>query len=96
VLERTGEGGIIVDMGDRHVFLTEAQVQLRTMPPDHWCLVRRRDVFRERTPEGGAVPGRYAVCPSCRHRQDLDDGHPEALACDRCGVTSPVDWDTDG
>lgn len=96
VRERTREGGVIVDMGDRHVFLAEAQVYLRSTPPDRWCVVRRSDVFRERTPEGGGVPGRYAVCPACRHRQDMDEGRPAALACARCGVTSAVDYDADG
>lgn len=96
VLSRTDGGGVIVDMGDRHVFLSEAQVHLRTTPPDHWCVVRRSDVFRDRSPGGGPVPGRYAVCPACRHRQDIDDGRPAELDCDRCRTRAPVDYDTDG
>lgn len=96
VLERAGDGGVIIDMDGRHFFLSETQVHLRTTPPDHWCVVRRSDVFRERSPDGGPVPGRYAVCPACRHRQDMDDDRPDALTCERCGVTSPVDHESHG
>ncbi|MGH7657882.1 MAG: hypothetical protein ACREL6_06575, partial [Gemmatimonadales bacterium] len=72
VLERTSEGGLIVEVEGRQFFLSEAQVHFSESPPGKWCVVGRDDVFRDRAVGGGEVPPRYAVCPHCRHRQDLE------------------------
>ena len=94
ILETTPDGKVVVvQVDNRPVRVSRMDVEVRAEPPSQWCVVNRTGVMRPTF--GGQAPlPRYAVCPSCRERQDFD-GQPEKLTCQRCKKESEVDW-TDG
>ncbi|MGH7644079.1 MAG: hypothetical protein ACREMR_00700 [Gemmatimonadales bacterium] len=90
IVEETSEH-VVVEVRRRPVYLSRDDVAVRRAPPDHWSVVVRTGVLRPTLGGAGAVTTRYAVCPRCHHRQDVE-GAPAALRCDRCRETAPVDW----
>jgi len=57
-------------------------------PPRKWTVVARpRDAVRVPSSWGN----RYAVCPSCRERQQ-SIGRPGRMTCNRCRVNFQVGW----
>jgi len=58
-------------------------------PPRRWTIVPRpHDAVRYPASWGT----RYAVCPSCGERAQLE-GHPERIVCPRCRGDFAVAWD---
>lgn len=90
IVEETTEH-IVVEVRRRPVYLSREDVAIRIAPPDHWSVVVRTGVLRPTLGGEGAVTTRYAVCPRCHHRQDVE-GAPAELHCERCHETAPVDW----
>ena len=58
-------------------------------PPRRWTVVARPANAVNMPPSWG---NEYAVCPSCRHRQQLA-GHAKNLTCERCQGEFAVAWD---
>lgn len=93
VLEQRGDV-VVVEVRDRSVRLSRADVHVRADPPDHWSVVARTGVLRPTLGGGKEIITTYAVCPRCHYRQDLPDPKPTALTCHGCGEEAPVDWTT--
>lgn len=64
-------------------------LEIRRTPPRCWTVVPRPANAVNLPPSWGLE---YAVCPSCRHRQQLT-GHPKRLRCGHCQVEFTVAWD---
>ena len=95
ILERTPDGQVVVvEVDKRPVRVSSIEVQVRDLPPDSWCVVKRTGVMRP-TWGGQKIFTVYAVCPSCRERQEFE-GQPPRMTCQRCGKDSPVDWADNG
>lgn len=91
IVEKTPDGQVVVvQVDNRPVRVSRVDVEVRVDPPSLWCVVNRAGVMRPTF--GGQAPlPKYAVCPHCRERQDLD-GQPASLMCQRCKKESGVDW----
>jgi|ERR1041384_2398356 hypothetical protein len=93
IVEDTGEH-LVLDVNQRRVRLSRADVQVRASEPDQWSIVVRTGVLRPTL--GGSkeqVTTTYAVCPSCRERQEFN-GHPANLECAKCHKAAAIDWAT--
>ncbi len=91
IIEETAEH-VVLDVHERRVRLSRADLQVRLTPPDHWSIVVRTGVMRPTL--GGSkepVTQTYAVCPSCNERQEFS-GKPTSLRCTRCKGDASVDW----
>jgi len=92
ILEETAEH-VVLDVHEKRIRMSRADLQVRLTPPDHWSIVVRTGVLRPTL--GGnkdqPVTQTYAVCPSCNERQEFN-GRPTSLRCTRCGKDASVDW----
>lgn len=91
ILEQTVDGKVVVEVRQKPVRLSQVDVRVRELPPDHWSVVVRTGVLRPTLGGGHDVVTTYAVCPHCHERQDFA-GQPESLKCTRCARVAPVDW----
>jgi len=57
-------------------------LELRTTPPREWTVARTAQASDP-----------YLVCPSCRHRAQLQDGRATTLRCPRCNELFAIAWD---
>jgi hypothetical protein len=91
IVEKTPDGKVVVvEVDNKPVRVSRVDVEVRDDAPSMWCVVNRTGVMRPTF--GGQAPlPRYAVCPSCRERQDFN-GHPESMTCQRCKKESKVDY----
>ena len=63
-------------------------IEVVATPPRKWTVVARpRDAVRLPASWGD----RYAVCPSCRERQQIV-GSPSRMTCQHCRGEYPVGW----
>ncbi|HMA44050.1 MAG TPA: hypothetical protein VKO86_08540 [Gemmatimonadales bacterium] len=91
IVEETAEH-VVLDVHEKRIRLSRADLQVRLTPPDHWSIVVRTGVLRPTL--GGdrkSVTQTYAVCPSCNERQEFT-GKPTSLRCTRCRNEATVDW----
>ena len=66
----------------RTLAVSRSLLELRSTPPREWTVARTKDA---------ADP--YLVCPSCRHRAHLPEGHAATLRCPRCNELFTIAWD---
>lgn len=92
IVEETADDHVVVEVRQRRVRISRADVRIREQAPDQWSVVVRTGLLRPTlgTPRT-SLHTTYAVCPSCHQRQEFK-GTPKTLTCDRCGVTAGVDW----
>jgi len=91
IVEETTEH-VVLDVHQKRIRMSRADLQVRQSPPDHWSIVVRTGVMRPTL--GGSkepVTQTYAVCPACNERQELT-GQPSLLHCTRCNNEAAVDW----
>jgi len=80
---------VILDVNRQPVRLERASLEIVPLRPQQWSVVARpRDSVD--MPIGWG--SRYAVCPSCCHRQALP-GQPVQLQCLNCGAVFAIAWD---
>lgn len=90
IVEETDDDHVIVEVRNRRVRLTRADIRVRHDPPERWSVVVRTGVLRP-TLGGREVSRTYAVCPSCHQRVEFT-GTPAILECSGCGKSAAVDW----
>lgn len=91
IVEETSEH-VVLDVHEKRIRLSRADLQVRLTPPDNWSIVVRTGVMRPTL--GGnreAVTQTYAVCPTCNERQEFS-GKPTRLRCTKCRGEASVDW----
>ena len=91
VVEETADH-LVLDVHQKRIRMSRADLQVRQSPPDHWSVVVRTGVMRPTL--GGSrepVTQTYAVCPACNERQEFT-GQPSLLRCTRCDNEAAVDW----
>lgn len=92
IIDETDDGHVVVQVRQKRVRLTRADVTVTLAPPESWSVVVRTGVLRPTLGgKGNEVVTTYGVCPKCQERQEFD-GKPRTLQCTRCGNTAPVDW----
>ena len=73
--------------GEKATLLRD-ELQFVSSRPPHWTMIVH-------CPHSVTLPGklgkRYAVCPSCSHRQ-VPLGEPKGLRCDRCNGLFNIAW----
>jgi hypothetical protein len=91
IVEKTVDGKVVVvKVDEKPVRVSRVDVQVRLDPPECWSVVYRTGVMRP-TFGGVTPPPTYAVCPSCRERQEFQ-GQPLTMVCQKCRKESEVDW----
>ena len=76
----------VLDVNRKPVSVPQYLLQVVSTPPARWTVVPTpRHVVR-------LWGVRYAVCPSCRDRAQLE-GRPQRMACVRCKLEFEVDWE---
>ena len=66
----------------RALAVARSLLELRSTPPREWTVAGTT-----------AASDPYLVCPSCRHRAHLPDGHVATLRCPRCNELFTIAWD---
>ena len=66
----------------RNIQVARSLLEFRSTPPREWTVARTKDASDP-----------YLVCPSCRHRAQLPDGHAATLRCPRCNELFTIAWD---
>jgi len=66
----------------RNIQVARSLLEFRSTPPREWAVARTKDASDP-----------YLVCPSCRHRAHLPDGHAATLRCPRCNELFTIAWD---
>jgi len=66
----------------RNIQVARSLLEFRSTPPREWTVARTKDASDP-----------YLVCPSCRHRAHLPDGHAATLRCPRCNELFTIAWD---
>jgi len=66
----------------RNIQVARSLLEFRSTPPREWAVARTKDASDP-----------YLVCPSCRHRAQLPDGHAATLRCPRCNELFTIAWD---
>ena len=80
---------VVLQVNQRPVRVERSALQIVPLRPHSWSVVPRpRDSVD--MPMGWG--SRYAVCPSCCHRQALP-GQPQELQCLNCGGVFAIGWD---
>ena len=78
----------VVDVKGKPVSVPRGSLQLSPTPALRWSVVPSpKDAPRFPIAWGA----KYAVCPNCRDRAQLE-GHPENLRCHRCNGFFEVAW----
>ena len=79
----------VVEVKGKALAVPCAFLKVVEVPPRRWTIVPRpHDAVRYPAAWGT----RYAVCPSCGERAQLE-GHPERMVCPRCRGDFAVAWD---
>ncbi len=78
----------VVEVNNWSLPVPSAFLQVVDTPPRRWTVVPR-PVGAVRIPDSWK---RYAVCPSCRERVQLER-RPSAIQCPRCNGIFDVAWD---
>ncbi|HVH68122.1 MAG TPA: hypothetical protein VM716_09665 [Gemmatimonadales bacterium] len=71
---------VLLDVNDRSVSVPRINVEIVTTRPEHWSVVERPYDAVDLPIKWGL---RYAVCPRCSRRAQID-GHPMEMQCLGC------------
>ena len=80
----------ILQVGDRHVLVAAALLEIVKRPPPRWTVVTQTPSTARKAPR--ALAERYGVCPSCGDRAALA-GRVRRLRCNSCKFEFEVAWD---
>lgn len=86
---RLGAQDAVVEVNRQPVPVSRGLLQIVGTAPSRWTVVpapRRSVRF---PPTWG---DRYAVCPSCRDRAQLDEARPPSMRCHRCNGLFEIAW----
>jgi hypothetical protein len=79
---------VVVDVRGQAVSVARPLVELRTVPPREWTVVRAAEGRGPANLQSGCV-----VCPNCQHRAVLPFTRVLKLPCPRCNQLFPIAWD---
>ena len=80
---------VVLDVNAQPVPVLLPFLEITCSPPRRWTVVPRPANAVNMPPGWGAE---YAVCPSCRHRQQLTS-RPKRMSCESCQIDFAVAWD---
>jgi hypothetical protein len=80
----------VVDVQGASVSVPLPFVEIRTVPPREWTIVRQAQ-GAARAPD--TLVSGYVVCPSCRKRAVLPFARVPKLRCPGCNQLFPIDWE---
>ncbi len=83
----------VVDVQGESVSVALPFVEIRTVPPREWTVVRQVQ-GSPRAPD--TLLSGCVVCPSCRHRAVLPFARVSKLRCPGCNQLFPIAWEEDG
>jgi hypothetical protein len=87
-IRQLGSLEAVIEVRGQQLLVPAPFIEIIERPPRRWTVVPRpRDAVRL-PPEWG---NRYAVCPSCRERQQIV-GRPRRMTCQRCRIEFHVGW----
>lgn len=79
----------VLDVKGKPTAVPRSCLQMVPIPPQRWTIVSGpRDSVRYPKSWGP----QYAVCPGCRDRARIAEGHPAGMRCRRCNGLFEIDW----
>lgn len=80
----------VLDVNRVPTSIERSLLQLAHQPPQVWTVVPSPQHSHRFPISWGEV---YGVCPNCRERAPLLEGHPTGQRCQRCNGYFKIDWD---
>lgn len=80
----------VVDVQGESVSVARPSVEIRTLPPREWTVVRQAQ-GSPGAPD--TLQSGYVVCPSCRNRVVLPFARVSKLRCSGCNELFPIAWE---
>jgi hypothetical protein len=88
---KLGPVEVVLDVNRKAIPVPRVYLRLAMQPPRLWTLVPRP---RRSTRLPQSWGDAYLVCPNCRERSPVPDGHPATQRCHRCNGLFDIDWGT--